>query len=89
MKISGHLQRSPVDSTRHDSKADRGAERDHAPAGPTEPAARVKVSDAARQAHDPAAPDMQKVERLRAALEAGELKVDPEQIAARMLEEEV
>jgi len=89
MKISGHPHRAQLDPARHDSKADRGAERDPAPAGPVEPAARVKVSDAARRAQDPGAPDLQKVERLRAALEAGELKVDPQQIADRMIEEEV
>jgi len=56
------------------------------------PAAEVQVSRVARafdELRAPERPDAEKVERLRAAITRGELHVDPEKIAARMIEEEM
>jgi flagellar biosynthesis anti-sigma factor FlgM len=61
-------------------------------ATPTEPSIKVSVSPEAR-ARSAGAPeerpvDMQKVERLRALVERGELAIDPARIADRILTSE-
>ncbi len=89
MKIPGHPQRTNIER-RRDSKPDAvGASRGEAAIAP---AAQVKMSDAARaleRTSGPEAPDMAKVARLRDAIAAGELKIDPERIASRMVQEEL
>jgi len=89
MKIPGHTQRTKIER-RRDSKPD-ATEASRAEGG-TGPAAQVQMSDAARaleRAHAPEAPDMAKVARLRDAIANGQLKIDPERIASRMIQEEL
>jgi flagellar biosynthesis anti-sigma factor FlgM len=57
---------------------------------PTEPSIKVSVSPEAkaRAAGEERPVDMKKVERLRALVERGELKIDPAKIAERILASE-
>ena len=82
MKISG-MQRPYMNTTT--------SARQPAPQGGPGSAARVAVSQEARQLAEARAPvvsDTAKVQRLSLALERGEFSVDPDQVADRMLAEE-
>ena len=90
MKIPSHGQRERVglrpDSPSRGGGGGRGVRRS------SEPAAQVAVSASARAFEDlraPERPDAAKVQRLRDAIARGELRIDPERIAARMIEEEL
>lgn len=87
MKISGH---NPY--TRIDSKSrDRRSNKPEGAAGVRTEAAQVAMSDTAKamsEARAPEKPDADRIERLRAAIANGELKIDAQAIAARMMEEE-
>jgi len=55
-------------------------------------AARVQVSKGARALHEarrPEEPDMERIERLRAAIADGSFEVDADAVAERMLAEEI
>ncbi|MGE0790444.1 MAG: flagellar biosynthesis anti-sigma factor FlgM [Sandaracinaceae bacterium] len=88
MKISGQPHLHRVDGPRGQSRA-KGS--DEAPPCVREEASQVHMSDAAvamRHARAPEQPSTEKIERLKAAIERGDFKVDAEAIASRMMEEE-
>lgn len=88
MKISGHNPYSRIDSSKGREK------RSDAPtdaSGVRAEAAQVAMSDTAKalaEARAPEKPDQSRIERLREAIANGELKIDAQKIAARMMEEE-
>ena len=88
MKITGQKpQVAPVEKRRSDRPDVTPARGQSA----RTPAAEVRMSDAARAlrgAREPESPDTAKVEALRARIEAGDFKVDPERIADAMMSEE-
>jgi flagellar biosynthesis anti-sigma factor FlgM len=91
MKISGHhphakVERSQVERRDTGASGERGAA-----AASTGAAAEVRMSETARaltDAHGPERPDPARVERLRRAIERGELRVDVGRIADAILEQE-
>lgn len=88
MKINGPDVQARVRYTR---SAEETKEVGRARNAGTGEAAAVRVSDGARVMggmRAPESPDMEKVARLRAAIDSGDFKVDPEAIASRMMEEE-
>lgn len=91
MKIPGHTKRAHIEPSRRDATDHARSDKDDTSrvSSVGAPAARVKMSEAARSARAPEAPDMAKVERLRDAIANGELKVDTQRIASRILEEEL
>lgn len=90
MKINGHNPYSKIEPARPVSEHSRAEDQGSSVASGGA-AAEVRMSDTAhalRDARAPEQPDPAKVERLRAAIARGELRIDPDKIAARMLEEE-
>jgi len=78
------VSREASDQKTSDSETSKGTERTRGE--------KVRISKHAQQLTDVRAaekPDMERVERLRNAIDDGTFEVDPEKIAERMLEEEL
>ncbi|MGF1465930.1 MAG: flagellar biosynthesis anti-sigma factor FlgM [Sandaracinaceae bacterium] len=88
MKVTGSHPYTRVDKPRTDPPASppEGGRR---PSG--EDAAEVRISDTAqvlRDVRSPEVPDAERIARLKAAIDNGELEVDAERIADAMLRDE-
>ena len=78
------VSREASDQKASESETSKGAERARGE--------KVQISKQAQQLTDmraPEKPDLERVERLRQAIESGDFKVDAEKIAERMMEEEL